>query len=576
MSTEFHQNSLIKPQIYFNDKVDNSEYPFVPKLKEKYNQLEPKDLNLEQAQNDPQTFFAQNPYYEFEHPYQKEIESFSFPDESFQIKSHSEIVFKKLDVSAVMYVNDLPKLNEMIQILSQEREIAIDLEHHSDRSFQGFTCLMQISSRQADFIVDCLEVREHLHLFNQITTSPQIVKVFHGGKMDVEWLQKDFGIYLINMLDTFELSKQIDTLRQRSLGYLLGEFCSVHVDKSFQMCDWRERPLKKGMIEYAASDTHYLLFLKDLLLIELFSQCKNNQQSFEEKREIIKRDCQRLTKIVYKKPQALGKYYNLIRNDFVSRFGSENHFAIKVFEFLWRKREELARKHDESLNYIMLIKDLKELVNYPSHFEKNFKILTNKNKIKFADQFIKEYEQLKQTFWEEKQDMTIEEESYNDNGNDPQAQNSLNNNSSMRTTMNYQLNQNIANDPHLIDRNLKFILNSKIKFEVNVQSSQTKKKNEFISLKDSIMSGIDLSKWGVSLYEDKQLENNNRIEEEADDNKNDNFISFDDSKSTSNKQPISRKKSNHNNLLNRIESANLPEGIKNKFIKSVIGNLITY
>jgi ribonuclease D len=471
----------------------------------------------------------------------------------------------------------------MIEALLQEKEIAIDLEHHSERSFQGFTCLMQVSSCQTDFIVDCLEVREHLHLLNQVTTSPQIVKIFHGGKMDVEWLQKDFGVYLINMLDTFELSKQIDSLRQRSLAYLLGEFCSVHVDKSFQMCDWRERPLKKGMIEYAASDTHYLLALKDLLLIELFSQCKNNQQSFEEKKEIIKRDCQRLTKIVYKKPEALGKYYKLIRNDFVSRFGSENHFAIKVFEFLWRKRDELARKHDESLNYIMLIKDLKDLVSYPSHFEKNFKILTNKNKIKFAEEFLEEYTQMKQTFWEEQDDLIVEEEdTLPYNTNEPQLEfSSLKNNVLMRTTMNYQLNQNTNNDPHLIDRNLKFILNSKIKFEVNVESPKALPKSGFISLKESIMSGVDLSKWGTSMYEEQQQESSRRIEEEEDyqpeeDNKNDNFISFEDSQETSRNQPVSQKKSNHNNLLNRIESANLPEGIKNKFIKSVIGNSVTH
>lgn len=83
------------------------------------------------------------------------------------------------------------------------KEIAIDLEHHNFRSFQGFTCLMQVSVRDRDFVVDTIKLRGVLgkHL-RSIFADPKKVKVLHGSDYDIEWLQKDFGLYVVNLFDT--------------------------------------------------------------------------------------------------------------------------------------------------------------------------------------------------------------------------------------------------------------------------------------------------------------------------------------------------------------------------------------
>ena len=87
------------------------------------------------------------------------------------------------------------------------KEIAVDLEYHSLRSFAGFVCLMQISTREEDFIIDTLALREELEELNEIFTDPKVVKVFHGAESDVVWLQQDFNIYVVNMFDTYHASK---------------------------------------------------------------------------------------------------------------------------------------------------------------------------------------------------------------------------------------------------------------------------------------------------------------------------------------------------------------------------------
>lgn len=54
-------------------------------------------------------------------------------------------------------------------------------QHHSYRSFLGLTCLMQISTRDQDYIIDTLELRSELYLLNEVFTDPAIVKVTHPG-----------------------------------------------------------------------------------------------------------------------------------------------------------------------------------------------------------------------------------------------------------------------------------------------------------------------------------------------------------------------------------------------------------
>lgn len=60
------------------------------------------------------------------------------------------------------FVETEAALDAMVRHLVTAKEVAVDLEHHHYRSFQGFTCLMQLSTREWDFVVDTLALRAHL------------------------------------------------------------------------------------------------------------------------------------------------------------------------------------------------------------------------------------------------------------------------------------------------------------------------------------------------------------------------------------------------------------------------------
>ena len=92
------------------------------------------------------------------------------------------------------------------------------------------------------------------------------------------WLQRDFGVYVVNMFDTGRASR-ILCYESYALKYLLLKFCDFETDKSYQLADWRVRPLSDGMIKYARSDTHFLLYIYDNLKKELISKSMENGDS---------------------------------------------------------------------------------------------------------------------------------------------------------------------------------------------------------------------------------------------------------------------------------------------------------
>ena len=117
------------------------------------------------------------------------------------------ITYRSFDDVPFTWVETKEGLEEMINKLRQAQEIAVDLEHHSYRSFQGFLCLMQISTREEDFIIDTLTLRDELEELNEVFTDPEIIKVFHGAESDIVWLQQNFNLYIVNLFDTFHASK---------------------------------------------------------------------------------------------------------------------------------------------------------------------------------------------------------------------------------------------------------------------------------------------------------------------------------------------------------------------------------
>lgn len=83
----------------------------------------------------------------------------------------------KLEHTPLIEVHSPEQIDELVETLRNCKVFAVDLEHHSYRSFMGITCLMQISTGEKDYLIDTLALRDKLHILNEVFTKPTIVKV---------------------------------------------------------------------------------------------------------------------------------------------------------------------------------------------------------------------------------------------------------------------------------------------------------------------------------------------------------------------------------------------------------------
>ncbi|KAG0200226.1 exosome nuclease subunit [Mortierella sp. GBA30] len=337
-----HAQNIARPQLRFPDPVDNSSTPFVRKITTKPNAKV--DLNYGMDRETSSELMSQP------HPYEYEITHLEYPQHMFE--QRPEQLYLPFDSTTAIWVETEEQLKDMCRSLEMQREIAIDLEHHNYRSFQGFVSLMQISTRDQDYVIDTLELRGSLHLLNHSFTDPNIVKVLHGAESDIIWLQRDFGVYIVNLFDTYHATKLLE-FGSHSLAHLLKLYADYDADKRYQLADWRIRPLPKEMLSYARSDTHFLLYIYDRMRNTLLD--KSNPTTHNLLHATLQRSAEtslrRHEKEVYDAEEGEGP--NGWRNMYSKWNRSLNNQQFAVFKALHAWRDQSARDEDESIRYVL-------------------------------------------------------------------------------------------------------------------------------------------------------------------------------------------------------------------------------
>ncbi|KAK4272349.1 hypothetical protein QN277_020917 [Acacia crassicarpa] len=281
-----------------------------------------------------------------------------------------------LESTPFKLVGDVKGLKELAAKLRAVNEFAVDLEHNQYRSFQGLTCLMQISTRTEDFIVDTLKLKIHVGPYlREVFKDPSKKKVMHGADRDIIWLQRDFGIYVCNLFDTGQASRVLK-LERNSLEYLLQYFCEVTANKEYQNADWRLRPLPDEMLRYAREDTHYLLYIYDLMKIKLYELPKEAESSDTPLLEVYKRSCD-ICMQLYEKELLTANSYLYIYGLQGAGFNAQQ---LAIVSGLCEWRDVVARTEDESTGYVLPNKILLEIAKQmPVTTSKLRRMLKSKN-----------------------------------------------------------------------------------------------------------------------------------------------------------------------------------------------------
>jgi ribonuclease D len=165
-------------------------------------------------------------------------------------------------------------LQNLVMALADEPAISLDTESNSMHAYRERVCLIQLSTRTHDYIIDPLaeeyaqRPRLDVMLLAPILANPAIEKVLHAADYDLMCLKRDFDLTVTNVFDTV-IAARLCGVAQFGLGELLKQYFNVNADKSHQRDDWGRRPLKPDSLLYAQADTHYLLPLRDLLYAQL-------------------------------------------------------------------------------------------------------------------------------------------------------------------------------------------------------------------------------------------------------------------------------------------------------------------
>jgi ribonuclease D len=162
-------------------------------------------------------------------------------------------------------VADPEALARLVEALRPEPVVALDTESNSFHVYRERVCLLQVSTRTQDFVVDPLAV--DVRRLGEVFCDGRET-VLHGADYDVRCLKREYGWKLPRLFDTMAAARRLGR-EGLGLSALVEAQFGVRLSKTFQRSDWGQRPLTGAQIAYASLDTHFLLPIYDLLSGEL-------------------------------------------------------------------------------------------------------------------------------------------------------------------------------------------------------------------------------------------------------------------------------------------------------------------
>jgi len=150
------------------------------------------------------------------------------------------------------------KLVETCTKLAESRYITVDTEFLRESTFWPILCLIQTASPDLEAMIDPLAEGLDLTPFYDLLQNPDVLKVMHGCRQDIEIFHKNAGIIPQPLFDTqiaamvcgFGDAVGYETLVRRTVG---GK-----IDKGNRFTDWSHRPLSEAQLTYALADVTHL------------------------------------------------------------------------------------------------------------------------------------------------------------------------------------------------------------------------------------------------------------------------------------------------------------------------------
>ncbi|WP_276497586.1 ribonuclease D [Pontibacter litorisediminis] len=251
------------------------------------------------------------------------------------------------DGVTIKLIDQQEQLQEVVNLLSQNKELALDLEFDQNRFTYGFNlCLVQIADESGVcYIIDPFTVTNLQPLF-ELLENGSITKIIHHSNNDILLLDK-LGCRIKGVMDT-DVAAKILNYERSSLATVLKEEFNIEIDKSQQSSNWNKRPLTEAQLQYAAIDVIYLHRIKAKLLQEVEQLGRSHW---------LQEENHLLETLTYSEPD---NPHLRLRN--ANRLNFYQQYILKnLFTF----REQMGKQFNKPAPFVISNDALVDLANHP-------------------------------------------------------------------------------------------------------------------------------------------------------------------------------------------------------------------
>jgi ribonuclease D len=136
--------------------------------------------------------------------------------------------------------------------------IAVDTEFLRDQTYWPKLCLVQIAGPTSIAAIDPLAPDIDLAPLYALMQDPDLLKVFHAGRQDLEIFFHATGKVPAPIFDTQVAAMVCGFGESASYESLVNKLAKASVDKSSRFTDWAYRPLTERQLLYALDDVIHL------------------------------------------------------------------------------------------------------------------------------------------------------------------------------------------------------------------------------------------------------------------------------------------------------------------------------
>src|SRR6478672_3153693 len=153
--------------------------------------------------------------------------------------------------------------------------VTLDTEFLRDQTYYPKLCLIQMAAPAqgdtpgAEGIIDPLAPGLDLTPFYDFIKRPDVVKVLHAARQDIEIFFLQGGVLPDPLFDTQVAAMVCGFGDAASYETLARKIAKVEIDKSARFTDWSHRPLSKRQLEYALADVTHLRVIYEWMMVRL-------------------------------------------------------------------------------------------------------------------------------------------------------------------------------------------------------------------------------------------------------------------------------------------------------------------